>query len=275
MATLARSSLLPQCTSCARRYARLAFEGWRPLQQSQQQIRGKQKLAKPADTVTIKLLKDVRRFGRKGSCIPISAGQMRNRWYPSRIAEYVSANELKELKRQNVDIERDFTFGVEIPAQEIVDTEEEQIKPYVRPIELEFLSPERSTELISIFVPQTIEFFRQPIESDTKESLEQHLGASDAADILRAAATSTPKPELTSIYGSVSTADVLTSIKAVLANNDEAARVILSESDIRFVEGLAAGETTRVKHLGRFAIEIQVKGVNAPIKRTVSVRAQR
>lgn len=66
MATFARSSLLPQCTSCARRYTRLGFEGWRPLQQSQQQIRGKQKLAKPADTVTVKLLKDVRRFGRKG-----------------------------------------------------------------------------------------------------------------------------------------------------------------------------------------------------------------
>ena len=66
MATFARSLLLPQCTSCARRYTRLGFEGWRPLQQSQQQIRGKQKLTKPADTVTVKLLKDVRRFGRKG-----------------------------------------------------------------------------------------------------------------------------------------------------------------------------------------------------------------
>ena len=69
MATFARSSLLPQCTSCARRYTRLGFEGWRPLQQSQQQIRGKQKLAKPADTVTVKLLKDVRRFGRKGTVL--------------------------------------------------------------------------------------------------------------------------------------------------------------------------------------------------------------
>ena len=72
----------------------------------------------------------------------------------------------------------------------------------------------------------------------------------------------------------MSTADVLTSVKAILANNDEAARVILSESDIRFVEGLAGGETTRVKHLGRFTVEIQVKGAKAPIKRTVRVQAQ-
>ena len=57
------------------------------------------------------------------------------------MAEYVSASELKELKQQNIDIERNFTFGVEAPAQEMVDREdEEQSKPYVRPIELEFLS---------------------------------------------------------------------------------------------------------------------------------------
>jgi len=57
------------------------------------------------------------------------------------MAEYVSASELKKLKQQNVDIERDFVFGIEAPAQEIVDREnEERSKPYVRPIELEFLS---------------------------------------------------------------------------------------------------------------------------------------
>ena len=57
------------------------------------------------------------------------------------MAEYVSASDLKELKQESIDIERNFTFGVEAPAQEIVNREdEEQSKPYVRPIELEFLS---------------------------------------------------------------------------------------------------------------------------------------
>lgn len=228
--------------------------------------------------MTVKLLQDVKTFGRKGSYIPISPAQMRNRWFPKRIADYVPPTQLRELKQQHVTMERDFDFGVEHPSQE-EKGDEVKVQPtyYVRPVEINLLSPERSTELISVFVPSTIDFHRQPIEPDTAHNSEDHQGASDAADILTAAlaASAKPisKPGATGIYGSVSTADVASTIKALLKHNDEAARVILTEQDIRFVDGLIEGETTRVKHLGRFTVEIRVNGAKEPIKRTVRVRA--
>jgi hypothetical protein len=77
-----------------------------------------------------------------GSLIPINPAQMRNRWFPSRIADYVPVQQLKILQAQGVDMQRDPTFGVRAPLEE----EEEEIdvsaprQHYVRPIEVEMLS---------------------------------------------------------------------------------------------------------------------------------------
>jgi hypothetical protein len=68
---------------------------------------------------------------------------MRNRWFPSRIADYIPAIQLKQLKAQGVEMARDFGFGVQAPLEEMEDHESESpksSKPYVRPIELELLS---------------------------------------------------------------------------------------------------------------------------------------
>lgn len=68
---------------------------------------------------------------------------MRNRWFPSRIADYVTPIQLKQLEKDGVDTSRDFTFGVRVPLEE---TEEEQDllqmpkQHYVRPIEIDMLS---------------------------------------------------------------------------------------------------------------------------------------
>lgn len=59
-----RPSLLPRCSSCARRVAASALRPWSPLQQ---QIRGKKKLSKLPHTIPVRLLKDVKAFGRKGT----------------------------------------------------------------------------------------------------------------------------------------------------------------------------------------------------------------
>lgn len=59
-----RPTLLPQCTSCIRRTTRLGLQEWRPSQH--QQVRGKKKLANIPNSVTVRLLKDVQTFGRKG-----------------------------------------------------------------------------------------------------------------------------------------------------------------------------------------------------------------
>jgi hypothetical protein len=71
---------------------------------------------------------------------------MRNRWFPSRIADYVTPLQLKQLEKDGVDTSRDFTFGVRVPLEE---TEEDQDllqmpkQHYVRPIEIDMLSVRR------------------------------------------------------------------------------------------------------------------------------------
>lgn len=82
----------------------------------------------------------------------------------------------------------------------------------------------------------------------------------------------------TAIYGSVSTADVANTIKAVLAENDEAAKIVFAEDDVRFVnvslDGQAAIETDKLKNLGEFEVEVRIKGVDTPVRKTVRVLPQ-
>ncbi|KAF2473323.1 uncharacterized protein BDR25DRAFT_257691 [Lindgomyces ingoldianus] len=266
MASLARPTLLPQCASCMRRAV--------------QQVRSKSKAAREAErNIVVKLRRDVPRFGRAGSYIPIAPAMMRNQWFPFRIADYVTPPQLKQLKAEGVTMARDVEFGVRRTFIEEEEGGEEEVMqqraPYVRPIEIDMLTPERSMQLLTTFVPATIDFTRQPIPHEKVETAQPRHGASDAADVLTAAAMAKKSQvESTGIYGSVSTADVAATIKLALAHNDEAARVLLSESDIRFVEGHTEGDSTRVKQLGSFKVEIQAQGAAAPITRTVRIRAK-
>lgn len=276
MATLGRSSLLPQCTSCIRRLTRQNLDAWAP---QLQQTRGLSKKAKEAErNIVVKLLKDVPRYGRAGSYVPLNPSLMRNRWFPARVADYVPATQLKQLKAQELDFSRDFSFGVRANLEEAdEDGKGEMIiqsKPYVRPIEIEVLSPERSMDLLQAFVPNTIDFNRKRIEQEP-ESKQQRYGASGAADVLTAAAMATkPKTHANSIYGSVSTADLVTTIRRALAHNDEAARVIINEADVKFISGFEEGDTSRVKQLGTFKVEIQLPGAKQPLVRNIRVREQ-
>ncbi|KAJ4378159.1 hypothetical protein N0V83_000992 [Neocucurbitaria cava] len=76
------------------------------------------------------------------------------------------------------------------------------------------------------------------------------------------------------IYGSVSTADLVATIKGALAHNDEAARVMLNESDVRFVSGHEEGDASRVKQLGVFKVEIRLPGTEEPLIRNIRIRAK-
>ena len=90
-----------------------------------------------------------------------------------------------------------------------------------------------------------------------------------------------PKPQLVNIFGSVSTADIAESIKAVLAQTTEGRRVVIGSEDITIVqdaddefEHQGKGiEGDRLKALGDFRVELRVKGAEAVV-RTVSVKAQ-
>lgn len=62
MASIARPSLLPQCSSCVRRLTRQNLDAWGP-----QQTRHISKKAKEAErNIVVKLLKDMPRYGRAG-----------------------------------------------------------------------------------------------------------------------------------------------------------------------------------------------------------------
>lgn len=77
--------------------------------------------------------------------------------------------------------------------------------------------------------------------------------------------------EKTSIYGSVSTSDIAANLQAVLAENKEGARIVLLPENISFVGQVA---DDRIKHLGRFDIEIKLDSSVEAVKRRITVNAQ-
>ena len=84
-----RPSLLPQGISCARRFSNAGLRAWSPFQQ---QVRGKKKASKLPLTLPVRLLKDVKTYGRKGTPGNLSIARLRLTcylqapWCPSRSA---------------------------------------------------------------------------------------------------------------------------------------------------------------------------------------------
>ena len=149
---------------------------------------------------------------------------------------------------------------------------------------------QRATEIMESLLPSHLIFYRTPIstpEEDTPElpPSRPRRAASPTAAELDAASESLPKPpkpQLATIFGSVSTADVADSFKAVLDQTEEGSRIVLGAEDIRFLEkeqhkdseSQETGiEGDRIKALGDFQVEARVKGGDT-VKRRVSVRAQ-
>lgn len=163
----------------------------------------------------------------------------------------------------------------------LTDKEPESVSVPRKIVEVEKLTPERSMELVELFVPPRLEFYRQPIigEKEPEKPAPERPQFGGAAGDLLAARTPLPekpreKPQ--AIYGSVSSHDVLVAVRAVMGDNDEAARVVLHEGEIQLVdlhqgEGAEAG---KIKHVGDFIAEIKVKGSEKAIQRTVRVIPQ-
>lgn len=73
------------------------------------------------------------------------------------------------------------------------------------------------------------------------------------------------------IYGSLSIGDIVDSIRLAVSHNDEAARILVSDLDVKFLD-LPEGENpTRVRRLGSFTVEIGQKGTERILKRTVNI----
>jgi hypothetical protein len=128
--------------------------------------------------------------------------------------------------------------------------------------------------VVAMLLPANIDFYRTPIETPSP-ALKRHSPSIPTSSALSAAALEgieTEAAQPTSIYGSVTTADIASNLKAILAEDNEGARVVLSAEDILFVE--EGEEYDRVKHLGVFEIDIKVKGASDVIRRTIKVNAR-
>jgi hypothetical protein len=227
---------------------------------------------------------------------------MRKDWYPRGVAQYVTGPELKTLQTNRVAIERDYGFGVSKQAK-VKGTTSDEMAPFdtnsmdsaalrrasaFQKVEVERLTPERSKELLEIFVGPRIEFYRQPImeekevdeaKPDDKKAETQFESSGPAAELAAArmpVAKKVVKTGPTPIYGSVSALDVLQAVRATIARNDEAARVVLQEEDISFVDLPEAehSEAGKVKHIGDFTVEIKVPGSDETIRRVVRIVPQ-
>ncbi|KXS95535.1 hypothetical protein AC578_6984 [Pseudocercospora eumusae] len=287
---------IPQCSACLRSYA----YAWATLSDTsasqnalRQQTRGKKTSAKASGTVPARLLKDLPGFGKAGSIVPVTRGELRNHWLPKRIAAYVTLIEQRQLRRDNIQIVRDYNFGkkddlaaaaVAEPAQ----TSEPTLVYEQKAPEVEKLTAQRSMDLLDIFVPHRLDFYREPImeeekleepeaAAEKKEDKQQRSASSAASDLLAARssiAREKPKPKMTgAIYGSVSPHDILLAVRAATATNDEAARVVIAESDIQFLDPQAQSEN-KIKSIGDFTIELNIKGAEEGIRRNVRVMPQ-
>ncbi|KAL8649665.1 MAG: hypothetical protein Q9210_004270 [Variospora velana] len=270
MASLTKPTPSPQCLSHLRSLIR--FPSSLPSSFSHQQIRGKKRSTKGPHPVNVRLLEDIRGYGRKGSIIPIAPGRMRNIYFPQRKAEYVTSAQIRSMGGQkDMVIERDFGFGIETPGQQKPPGDDSQ---KIVDVKMKLLTPTRTSELIEALAPQEIVFYRVPIA--TPEPVSQETSKHSTAATDEEASTQPTPARITKIFGSVSTADIVDAIKAVLAEDEEGARVVLSADEIYIDEETSEEsgvEMDRLKALGDYDVEIRLKGVDA-IPRRVSIRAQ-
>jgi len=136
------------------------------------------------------------------------------------------------------------------------------------------MQPEQAMKIISKLLPQNIDFTRAPIVS-TPPAPQRHSPSIPAASAISAAAqeAARPKgPQEVNIYGSVTTTDIVENLKAILAEDGEGSRVVLTPDDIVFV--IKGEEKDRVKHLGTFEIDIKVKGATSAVRRTITIKTQ-
>lgn len=130
------------------------------------------------------------------------------------------------------------------------------------------------------FQRQAVELTPPAPEKPAPASKKDRGFSNAAADLLAAQTAPPPAPASSAssaipIFGSVSTADVANRITHLLSDDQEASRIVLGADDVRFVnvsvEGPAAHETDRVKHLGEYQIQVRIKGADVPVESRIRV----
>lgn len=82
-------------------------------------------------------------------------------------------------------------------------------------------------------------------------------------------ATLRPQTDKIGIFGSVSTSEIATNLRAILQEHAVGVQIVLSPQDVSFVEELE--EKDRAKHLGIYEFDISLKGMPTPVRRSITI----
>ncbi|KAF3191421.1 hypothetical protein TWF106_009826 [Orbilia oligospora] len=197
-------------------------------------IRGKKKLVKKAAGIKVRFLKDIPRYGPKGSIMIVAPGRMRTIWYQRGEAEYLTLEKEKALGKHTV-VERDPGYTP------FVEKVEEKTDSWDGVVKDQLLTPVESIKILSTILPSTIRFYR-----------------------------STITPQTSSLHGSVTTTDIVNAVKLICSASalKDANRVVISAENINL--GTDDG-AVRVKELGEYQIAIGFRGVDEIVRRTITV----
>lgn len=293
---LARS---PTCLSCLRRLAQhSSFPSSSSSPLSWTQTRGKATKAELEDLqgIPVRLLRDIREFGRKDAIIRVKAGRMRNTFFPRGSAEYMTKQRFVELGLTEAAIGvRDRSFGQRLATDEKKKQEKKRPSAEAKKVRKEVLTlpPEEALALLTTLVPDILAFPRAPVHTTPPPPPPPPQPSVPRSPSLAAnAATSVSGPEVpevpevpapatvTPIFGSVSRGDILALIRETLLADPKGSRVSLDVESLELL-GLDSeydGEN-RIKRLGTFEVLIS-PGVGAdgkkiePLRRIVEVVAE-
>ncbi|KAK3941820.1 hypothetical protein QBC46DRAFT_381511 [Diplogelasinospora grovesii] len=280
----------PTCIACLRRLTRplgSVNAGTGSVSVMQMQTRGKR--TRPQDQgVVVRLLEDIPKFGRKDAVFRVERGRMRNEWYPSNKAEYMTATRFQELGLTREDIgERDRVFGTFAPlAEEIFAA-----RPTAPVIEVQQVAPVQASALLASLLPETLTFYRKPLQTPTPTPTPTPVASIPRSPLIASASSPSPAAAAASqeggksgaaqntqgIFGSVSATDIVNEIKKVLMADVEASRIPLEPENIRFVG--VEGEADRLKALGRWEVEISITSPGSdgksaglkPVRKTIEI----
>lgn len=122
-------------------------------------------------------------------------------------------------------------------------------------------------------LPRKVEFYRTVVPTpELEDRISPSVPRSSTVSAAARAGKAPVPVAKTNIYGSVSTSDIATNLKAVLAEDTRGVRILFNAEQISFVE--ETEEKDRVKHLGEFNIEIRLKGASESVRRKIQIRAQ-
>ncbi|KAK8068853.1 hypothetical protein PG994_005469 [Apiospora phragmitis] len=280
---------------------------YRPLlssslfQQQQQQVRYARTMTRAEEEdlqgIPVRLLRDIVGFGRQHAIIRVKPGRMRNVWHHKGLAEYMTKQRFAELGVTEAAIGvRDRTFGTQLLVEDDANAEasggkkkkkrasskseadggsnqDKKNKTLLEDTRTQ--SPEETRAFFDQIIPEVLTFARKPIS--TPEPAAPAIPrspalAADAVTSLEPDPATTAAPAVPAIFGSVTAHDIL-EIAMAGAQSVRPGAVLsgaLQARDI-VILGLEDGED-RIKHIGRFEVEIRAGGDRLPpLRRVVEV----